>query len=76
IKTIKQKGVQGIEQTRQAHGNSTDPIYQKIEKGFEAKDQAVNKAYQDATSKTSPDSLINVSGTRNRSERLLKRAGY
>lgn len=76
IDTIKQSGVQNIQQTRQVLNDSTDQIVQNVQKGFAAKDQAVADAYSKAFSNVPEGTVIHVDSTKRAMGALLRKAGY
>lgn len=76
IKTISKSGVDDVMATAEKYGNSTDPIYQKIQEGIQAKDVAVNEAYKQAFSGVSNKAPIPVNRTYRAMSGLLKRVGY
>ncbi len=74
ITEIKKSGVNDINAVRQHLGNSTDSIYQKIEKGFTDKSKAVEVAYSKAF-ENSPKQ-INGRQTFVQMHKLLREANY
>jgi len=76
IKTISKNGVDDVIATSEKYGNSTDPIYQKIQNGIQAKDAQVTEAYKQAFSGVSNKMPIGVNRTYRAMSGLLKRVGY
>lgn len=76
IKTISKNGVDDVMTTAEKYGNSTDPIYQKIQDGIQGKDMAVNEAYKQAFSGVSNKTPIPMNRTYRAMSGLLKRTGY
>lgn len=76
IKTIKSNGVNNIDVLSNQYGGSTDPIYQKIQKGIEKKSQEVEEAYSKAFNKMPDSSLIHVDKTKRAMGEMLREYGY
>lgn len=76
VETIKKNGVQNITATRQALGDSTDQIAQKIQAGIDAKSKAVEDAYGKVFSQQPGSAVIHLNKTKMAMGALLRKAGY
>lgn len=77
INTIKQKGYDVVQKTRQLYGDTTDTIYQKIQQGFTNKKTIADTAYREAMAKTPTGygETINIANTEKEITGILRKYG-
>jgi hypothetical protein len=75
IKTISKSGVDDVMATAEKYGNSTDPIYQKVEQGFVNKENSADRVYQAAMDSAPEGRSINIRPAIEESGRRLKSLG-
>lgn len=75
IKDIKNFGTDNIIETSNKYGNSTDIIFQKIEQGFNNKEQIANNFYQNVMANAPKNKSININSSINQAGNVLKKIG-
>lgn len=75
IDSVKNKGIYAVNKVRQLYNDSTDAIYQKIEKGFTDKRLLADKAYQTAFDLAPAGKQINIRPAIEQAGSRLKRLG-
>lgn len=75
IKTISKNSVDDVMATAEKYGNSTDPIYQKLDQGFVNKENFADKVYQAAMDSAPEGRNINIRPAIEESGRRLKSLG-
>ena len=75
IDSVKNKGIYAVNKVRQLYNDSTDAIYQKIEKGFTDKRLWADKAYQTAFDLAPQGKQINIRPAIEQAGSRLKRLG-
>lgn len=73
VDTIRRNGVQSVQNIRNSYGDSTDPIFQKINQGIQDFRIKADDAYKSAMDAVPEDSLFKINGTYDNLENALQK---